>query len=60
MKKQIVTAAAFAACLALWAAVWQQKQPVGETPTPPHKNRSLPRHPTAHRTTWSMCRALDG
>ena len=28
----------------------------------PHhsKNRSLPRHPTAHRTTWSMCRALDG
>lgn len=34
MKKQIVTAAAFAACLALWAAVWQQKQPVGETPTP--------------------------
>ena len=37
MKKRIVTAAAFAACLALCAAVWQQNQPAGETlalPTP--------------------------
>ena len=31
MKKRIITAAAFA-CLALCAAVWPQKQPVGETP----------------------------
>ena len=37
MKKQIVTAAAFAACLALWAAVWQQKQPVGEHPHRPRQ-----------------------
>ena len=33
MKKRIITAAAFA-CLALCAAVWPQKQPVGETPAP--------------------------
>ena len=32
MKKRIITVAAFAACLALCAAVWPQKQPVGETP----------------------------
>ena len=32
MKKRIVTAAVFAACLALCAAVWPQKQPAGETP----------------------------
>ena len=37
MKKRIITVAAFAACLALWATVWPQNQPVGETavlPTP--------------------------
>ena len=127
MKKRIITVAAFAACLALCAAVWPQKQPVGETPAPPtpaaviatqsevpkmpemkevimpekekteatlpelaeeaditlgpssdqthppsevpvppeqdahhSKNRSLPRHLTASRTTWSMCRASAG
>lgn len=32
MKKQIIPTAAFAACLALCASVWPQKQPVGETP----------------------------
>lgn len=32
MKKRIITVTAFAACLALCAAVWPQKQPVGETP----------------------------
>ena len=32
MKKQIITVAVFAACLPLCAAVWPQKQPVGETP----------------------------
>ena len=35
MKKRIITAAAFAACLALCAAVWPQKQPAGETPALP-------------------------
>lgn len=38
MKKRIITAAAFAACLALCAAVWPQNEPVEETPalpTPP-------------------------
>ena len=35
MKKRVITAAAFAACLALCAAVWPQKQPAGETPALP-------------------------
>lgn len=35
MKKRIITVTAFAACLALCAAVWPQKQPVGETPALP-------------------------
>ena len=34
MKKRIVTAATFAACLALCAAVWPQNKSAGETPTP--------------------------
>ena len=34
MKKRIITATAFAACLALCAAVWPQKQPAEETPAP--------------------------
>ena len=34
MKKQIITVAAFTACLALCAAVWPQNESVGETPTP--------------------------
>ena len=34
MKKRIITAAAFAACLALCAAVWPQSKPVEETPAP--------------------------
>ena len=32
--KRIITVIAFADCLALCAAVWPQKQPVGETPAP--------------------------
>ena len=35
MKKRVITAAAFAACLALCAAVWPQDQPAGETPALP-------------------------
>ena len=35
MKKRIITAAAFAACLALCAAVWPQDEPAGETPALP-------------------------
>lgn len=35
MKKRIITAATFAACLALCAAVWPQNQPAGETPALP-------------------------
>ena len=34
MMKRIITVIAFADCLALCAAVWPQKQPVGETPAP--------------------------
>lgn len=35
MKKRVITAAGFAACLALWAAVRPQKQPAVETPALP-------------------------
>lgn len=35
MKERIVTAAVFAACLALCAAVWPQNEPAGETPALP-------------------------
>ena len=35
MKKQIITTAAFAACLALCAAVWPQNEPAEETPALP-------------------------
>ncbi|MGO5021997.1 hypothetical protein ACTQ4E_02730 [Lawsonibacter sp. LCP25S3_G6] len=35
MKKRIVAAATFAACLALCAAVWPQDEPAGETPALP-------------------------
>ena len=35
MKKRIVTAATFAACLDLCAAVWPQDEPAGETPALP-------------------------
>ena len=34
MKKRIIIAAAFTACLALCAAVWQQTEKVEKTPTP--------------------------
>ena len=34
MKKRIITVAAFAACLALCAAVWPQTEKVEKTPTP--------------------------
>ena len=35
MKKRFIVTAAFAACLALCAAVWPQSEPVEETPAPP-------------------------
>ena len=35
MKKRIVTAAVFAACLAMCAAVWPQNEPIEETPAYP-------------------------
>ena len=35
MKKRFIIAAAFAACLALCAAVWPQSEPVEETPAAP-------------------------
>ena len=34
MKKRIITSTAFAACLALCAAVWPQTEKVGKTPAP--------------------------
>ena len=48
MKKRIVTAAAFAACLALCAAVWPQNEPIEETPevpTPPVVTTAQPEVP---------------
>ena len=44
MKKRIVAAAAFAACLALCAAVWPQNELIEETPTLP----ALPAVTAAH------------
>lgn len=35
MKKRIITATAFAACLALCAAMWPQNEPAVETSAPP-------------------------
>ena len=35
MKKRIIIAAVFIACLALYAAVWPQAETVGETPELP-------------------------
>ena len=35
MRKRIITAAAFSACLALCAAVWPQAEPAEETPAVP-------------------------
>lgn len=35
MKKRIITVTAFAACLALCAAMWPQDEPAGETPALP-------------------------
>lgn len=35
MKKRIIIAVAFTACLALCAAVWPQAETVGETPAAP-------------------------
>ena len=35
MKKRIIIAAVFTACLALYAAVWPQAETVGETPELP-------------------------
>ena len=45
MKKRIITAAAFAACLALCAAVWPQNEPAGETPTPTTPAAVIPTQP---------------
>lgn len=48
MKKQIITATAFAACLALCAAVWPQNEPAVETPalpTPPAVIATQPKVP---------------
>ena len=48
MKKQIITATAFAACLALCAAVWPQNEPAVEIPalpTPPAVAATQPEVP---------------
>jgi len=48
MKKRIVAAAAFAACLAMCAAVWPQNEPIEETPalpTPPVVTAAQPEVP---------------
>ena len=48
MKKRIITAAAFAACLALCAAVWPQNEPIEETPevpSPPAVTAAQPKVP---------------
>lgn len=45
MKKRIAVAAAFAACLALRAAVWPQNEPTEETPALPTPPPATATHP---------------
>ena len=46
MKKRIIIAVAFTACLALCAAVWPQAETVGETPAPPQTPAVTAQGPT--------------
>ena len=46
MKKRIIIAVAFTACLALCAAVWPQAETVGETPTPSETTAVIAPQPT--------------
>lgn len=45
MKKRIITATAFAVCLALCAAVWLQNKPAEETPAPAKPASVIATHP---------------
>ncbi len=57
MKKRIITAAAFAACLALCAAAWPQNEPVEETPavpTPPVVTAAQPEVPEVPKTVEAV------
>lgn len=57
MKKQIVTAAGFAACLTLCATVWPQNEPVEETSAPhipPAEVATQPEAPEAPKITESI------
>ena len=47
MKKRIITAAAFAACLALCAAAWPQNEPAEETPALPTSPAVIATQPEA-------------
>lgn len=50
MKKRIIIAAAFAACLALCAAVWPQNKPLEEThPHYPYRPLYPPQSPKFQR-----------
>ena len=51
MKKRIVTAAAFAACLALCVAVWPQNEPIKETPEVPSPAAVTAAHPEVPEMT---------
>lgn len=46
MKKRIIIAVAFTACLALCAAVWPQAETVGETPAAPQTPAVTAQGPT--------------
>lgn len=57
MKKRIITAAAFATCLSLCAAVWPRNEPSRETPepsTPPAVIAAQPEVPEAPKITESI------
>ena len=47
MKKQLITATAFASCLALCAAVWPQSEPTEETPALPTPSAVIATQPEA-------------
>ena len=58
MKNRIIIAAAFAACLALCAAVWTQTEKVEKTPTPSETTAVTTPRPTPPETEERVLPAI--
>ena len=58
MKKRIIIATAFTACLALCAAVWPQDEPAGETPALPTPSAVTTPRPTPPETEERVLPAI--